>query len=98
MWAWVKSDPGALRYVAMSPHAKDMAENMYRSLWSWIICVLVTVIVSYMTKPRPESELTGLVMGATAIPREDDVPVYYRPWFWAVVIIIVFVIANILFW
>ena len=98
MWAWVKGDPSALRYVAMSPHAKDMAENMYRSLWSWIICVIVTVTVSLMTKARPESELQGLVMGATAIPREDDVPVYYRPWFWAVIVTVVFVILNILFW
>ena len=28
MWAWVKVDPAALRYVALSPHARDMAENM----------------------------------------------------------------------
>ena len=24
----------ALAYIALSPHAKDMAENMYRALWS----------------------------------------------------------------
>ena len=30
MWLWVKLDPGALAYVALSPHAKAMAENMYR--------------------------------------------------------------------
>jgi SSS family solute:Na+ symporter len=53
MWAWVKADPSALSIVALSSNAKDMAENMYRGLWSWIICVLVTVIVSYMTKPLP---------------------------------------------
>jgi len=53
LWAWVKLDPGALRYVALSPLARDMAENMYRALWSWIVCVLVTLIVSYMTKPKP---------------------------------------------
>ena len=34
LWAWVKFDPSALRYVAFSPDAKDMAENMYRALWS----------------------------------------------------------------
>ena len=39
MWAWVKLDPTALHYVAMSPNAKDMAENMFRALWSWIVCV-----------------------------------------------------------
>src|SRR6202021_955554 len=42
MWAWVKVDPSALRYVALSPNAQAMAENMYRGLWSWIICVLIT--------------------------------------------------------
>ena len=31
--------------------AKDMAENMYRALWSWVICVIVTVAV--VLSPRP---------------------------------------------
>ncbi len=98
MWAWVKADPAALRYVALSPNAKDMAENMYRALWSWIVCVVVTVVVSYMTKPKPASELTGLVYGATEIPSEGDVPLYHRPAFWAVMVTIVFVILNVIFW
>jgi SSS family solute:Na+ symporter len=98
MWAWVKIDPTALRYVALSPNARDMAENMYRALWSWIVCVVVTVAVSYMTKPRQDSELTGLVYGVTAIPHETEVPFYQRPVFWAVVIGVVFVILNIIFW
>ena len=34
MWAWVKLDPAALRYVALSPMRRIMAENMYRALWS----------------------------------------------------------------
>src|ERR1039457_2077640 len=98
LWAWVKIDPTALRYVALSPNARDMAENMYRALWSWIVCVVVTVAVSYMTKPRQDSELTGLVYGVTAIPHETEVPFYQRPVFWAVVIGVVFVILNIIFW
>ncbi len=98
MWAWVKLDPSALRYVALSPNARDMAENMYRALWSWIVCVVVTVMVSYMTKPKPDVELSGLVYGVTAIPREDEVPIYQRPLFWAAVVGVVFVILNIIFW
>ena len=98
MWAWVKVDPSALRYVALSPNARDMAENMYRGLWSWIVCVLVTVAVSYMTKPKPDSELKGLVYGVTAIPHEATVSLYERPAFWAVVVAVVFVALNILFW
>ncbi len=98
MWAWVKADHSALRYVALSANARDMAENMYRALWSWIICVLVTVVVSYMTQPKPVSELEGLVYGVTAIPHEAEVPIYHRPAFWAVVVGAVFVLLNILVW
>ncbi|HWY53361.1 MAG TPA: sodium:solute symporter family protein [Terriglobales bacterium] len=98
MWAWVKADPAALRYVALSPNARDMAENMYRGLWSWIVCVLVTVAVSYMTKPKPDSELSGLVYGVTAIPQEGEVALYQRPAFWAVVVAVVFIVLNILSW
>jgi SSS family solute:Na+ symporter len=98
MWAWVKIDPSALRYVALSPYARDMAENMYRALWSWIICVVVTVVVSLLTSPKPESELKGLVYGATEIPSEGDVSVFQRPWFWAAIVGVAFVIVNIIFW
>jgi SSS family solute:Na+ symporter len=97
MWAWVKVDPAALRYVALSPHARDMAENMYRALWSCLVCFFVTVVVSYLTKPKPESELTGLVYGATAIPQETG-PIYHRSIFWAVIVVIIFLILNALFW
>jgi SSS family solute:Na+ symporter len=98
MWAWVKIDPAALRYVALSPRARDMAENMYRALWSWLICVLITVVVSLVTTPKSESELTGLVYGVTEIPSEALVPVYQRPWFWAIVVSVCFVIVNVVFW
>ncbi len=98
MWAWVKMDPSALRYIALSPNAKDMAENMYRALWSWIICVVVTVLVTMVTRPKPESELVGLVYGATELPSEAHLPLYQRPIFWAGVVAVVFVILNVLVW
>ncbi|MBV9436086.1 MAG: sodium:solute symporter family protein [Acidobacteria bacterium] len=98
MWAWVKINPDALRYIALSANAKAMAENMYRALWSWVICVIVTVVVSYLTAPRPIQELEGLVYGATVLPKESAVPLYYRPAFWAVIVSIGFVIVNIYFW
>src|SRR6202142_2773591 len=59
MWAWVKADPSALRYVALSPHAKALAQDMFHALWSFIVCVVVTVTVSLATKPVPYSELAG---------------------------------------
>jgi solute:Na+ symporter, SSS family len=98
MWAWVKMDPAALRYVALSPYARDMAENMYRALWSCLVCALVTVVVSLVTKPRPDTELKGLVYGVTEIPSENYVSTLHRPWFWAAVVGTGFVVLNIIFW
>jgi SSS family solute:Na+ symporter len=98
MWAWVKVDPSALRYVALSPYARDMAENMYRALWSCLICVAVTVVVSLLTAPKPAAELKGLVYGETEIPSEGQLALYQRPVFWAAVVLAVFVVLNILFW
>jgi SSS family solute:Na+ symporter len=98
MWAWVKVDPTALRYVALSPYARDMAENMYRALWSCLTCAIVTVIVSLLTRPKPDAELQGLVYGATEIPSETYVSTRRRPWFWALVVGTIFVVLNIIFW
>jgi SSS family solute:Na+ symporter len=98
MFVWVKADPSALRIIALSSDAKDMAENMYRALWSWLICTIVTVVVSYCTKPKPESELVGLVYGCTEIPSEKDLSVFQKPIFWASVVAVVFVVLQVLFW
>src|ERR1700728_20857 len=98
MWTWVKVDPSALRYVALSPHAKALAQDMYQALWSFVVCVTVTVIVSLATNPIPDGELTGLVYGMTEIPSVGDLPFYQKPLFWAAVVTVVFFLLNIIFW
>src|ERR1700733_9078582 len=98
LWAWVHYDPSALRYVALSPDAKAMAEDLYRALWSWLVCVIVTVVVSYMTPARPTSELVGLVYGASPLPEEHDDHWYQKPIVWAGAIAVLFIILNIIFW
>ena len=75
-----------------------MAENMFRALWSGLICVSVTFVVSMLTQPRPESELVGLVYGCTDVPSEGNLPLYQRPIFWAGAVAVVFVVLQIIFW
>jgi len=98
LWAWVKADPSALKYVAISPYAKDMAENMYRALWSVSTSILVCLVVSLLTKAKPLSELEGLVYGATKLPVEEPVPFYKNEWFWTAIAIVCFLALNIYFW
>jgi SSS family solute:Na+ symporter len=98
MYVWVKVDSSALHYIALSPNAKDMAENMYRALWSWCICAIVTIVVSYCTKPKPESELVGLVYGIGEMPHEAVLPLWKKPIFWAAIVIVVFFVLNLMVW
>ncbi len=98
MFLLVKFNPSMLAYIALSSDAKPMAENMYRALWSWLICVIVTVAVTYMTKPKPVGELTGLVYGCTELPSEGDLPLWKRPVFWAVISLVIFLILQWIFW
>ncbi len=98
MWAWVKIDPTALRIIALSPDAKPMAENMYRALWSCLICFAVTIVVSLLTKPKPESELNGLVRSCTVLPSEKHLKLTQKPIFWAGLVFAVFIVLNIIFW
>jgi SSS family solute:Na+ symporter len=98
LFIWVKVDPSALHYVAFSPDAKDMAENMYRALWSVCVCVLVIFVVSLCGKARPVAELNGLVYGATTLPKEEAVPYYKNEYFWMILAIVCFLALNIYFW
>jgi SSS family solute:Na+ symporter len=75
-----------------------MAENMYRSLWAWIVCVVVTIGVSLMTTPRPAAALEGLVYGTTGVQAADETRWYGRPIFWAIVVAAALIVLNIVLW
>ena len=46
MWAWVKIDPAALSIRRACPRRQRHGGEYVPRLWSWLICVLVTVVVS----------------------------------------------------
>jgi SSS family solute:Na+ symporter len=98
LWVWIKVDPDSLRYVAFSPQAKDMAENIYRAMWSLIANLGVTVVVSLFTKPKSDEQLKGLVYGLTSIPSELEIPFLKRPITWAAAVAVGFVLLNLIFW
>ena len=98
LFVWVKLNPAALAYVALSPDAKPMAENVFRALWAFLFTAIVIFVVSLLTKPRPVAELEGLVYGATMLPKEEPVPFYKNEWMWAILVVVIFAALNILFW
>ena len=87
----------ALSQIALSADAQPMAENMFRALWSWLICVAVTILVSLVTKRKTDAELNGLVYGATVIPHDGATSIWQKPILWAGVVAVVFIALNIIF-
>jgi SSS family solute:Na+ symporter len=98
LFMWVKLVPAALASVALSPDAKPMAENVFRALWAFIFTAIIVIVVSLFTKAKPAAELEGLVYGVTPLPREEPVPFYKNEYTWAILVVIIFAVLNILFW
>lgn len=84
--------------LTLSGVASDMAANFWRAWWAWLICFVVTIVVSLFTKRKPDEELQGLVMGLTPKPDEAAVPWTRRPVFWAVLSLIILVLLDLYFW
>jgi SSS family solute:Na+ symporter len=91
-------NPDHVRQIALSPLAQDMAVNMYGGLWSLLICMSVTIVVSLFTRPKPESELANLVYGLTPLPDEGPCVWYRRPIVWAGVVAVALLAVNVIFW
>jgi SSS family solute:Na+ symporter len=76
----------------------SMAQNFWLSIWAWTACFVITILISLATKPKPEKELQNLVYGMTKLPTEEHLPWYQRPWPLAIVVGILTLILNLMFW
>ncbi|HEV2420056.1 MAG TPA: Na+/galactose cotransporter, partial [Terriglobia bacterium] len=94
----MKFDHRTIGIFALYPKALPLAQDVWQALWAWIACVVVTIVVSYFTRPREEKELAGLVYGCTEIPSEGHYPLWQRPIFWAGIALAVFLILQVVFW
>jgi len=98
MYLGVKFNFISSRLITMSGVSSDMATNFWRAWWAWLICFVVTIVVSLFTEKKPDKELVGLVKGLTKEVVEEPVAWYKKPGFYAVVALVVLVVLNILFW
>jgi len=76
----------------------SMAQNFWIAIIAFAACLVVTLAVSLVTRPKPEKELHNLVYGVTDLPPEPGVPWYKRPGPLAIVVLAVLVIFNAMFW
>ncbi|MGB2868985.1 MAG: sodium:solute symporter family protein [Bacteroidota bacterium] len=86
------------RILTLSGTTSDMGANFWRAWWAWLICFVVTVVVSVFTERRSESELVGLVKGLTPGEGTKEKRFFKTPEFYAIFALILFVALNIYFW
>jgi SSS family solute:Na+ symporter len=98
MFALMKLDHRWVGVFALSPNAKGLAQAMYQALWSCVTCVLVTVLVTMVTKPRPDEELKGLVYSLTEVAHEEHTSFLHRPLFWGIAALAILLVLQIIFW
>lgn len=98
MWMAVKFHWFHESIITMSGVQSDMAANFWRAWWAWVICAVVTIVISLFTKKKPKEELIGLVKGLTDEKHDQHLPFVKRPEFVAIIALIVLVILNLLFW
>ncbi|MFY9554257.1 MAG: sodium:solute symporter family protein, partial [Blastocatellia bacterium] len=66
-------------FGARHTYSSEMAQNFWTAIFAWGTCLLVTIVVSLMTRPRVEKELVGLVYSLTERPNEGRLAWHKRP-------------------
>jgi SSS family solute:Na+ symporter len=75
-----------------------MGHAFFIAIMAFAICFVVTVIVSLVTRPREESELTGLVYSLTEKPEAKYVVWYERPYLLSFIVLAVTAVLNYIYW
>jgi solute:Na+ symporter, SSS family len=79
-------------------YPSEMAQNFWTAIWAWSVCMVVTILISLVTQPRKEEELVGLVYSLTPRISEGQLPWYKRPEALAILVLVLALILNIIFW
>ncbi len=79
-------------------YGSEMSANFYGAIIAWLVCFFTTIIISYFTKPKEDSEMVGLVYSLTTSENKKNIPLYLKPSFLAGIVLFATLIVNIIFW
>jgi len=80
-------------------YPSEMAQNFWLASFAFIVCFSLTVLISLATsRTKSDAELKGLVYSLTPKIVDHNIPLYQKPAVVGVVLLIVCVILNLIFW
>ena len=74
-----------------------MAQNFWTAIYAFSACFGTTILISLMTEPKPEAELSGLVYSLTASLGQETQPFFKRPAVLGTLVLILVVALNFVF-
>jgi SSS family solute:Na+ symporter len=83
--------------TVLHTYPSQMALDYWQAIYAFTVNFVLAVLISLVTKPRPEKELVGLVYSLTPKPAEHHMAWYAKPSVIAVVLIAMGVTLNIIF-
>jgi solute:Na+ symporter, SSS family len=78
-------------------YPSELAQTFWTAIIAWSTCFVVTIVVSLVTRPRPDDELRGLVYALTPRPSDGHLPLRARPWTLAAIVLVLTLGLNLLF-
>src|ERR1700739_3703762 len=78
-------------------YPSQMAQNFWTAIYAWTVCFLCTILISLMTKPRPEEELKGLVYSLTEKAHETGGRWFLRPVPVGICVLLLTLVLNLIF-
>jgi SSS family solute:Na+ symporter len=77
----------------------EMAQNFWLAAFSFVVCFTLTLVISLATaRTKSDADLKGLVYSLTPKIVDHNIPIYQKPAVVGVVLLIVCVILNFIFW
>ena len=84
-------------FGAMLAYPSEMAQTFWTAIVAFTTCFVVTIVVSLLSRPRPDEELKGLVYALTPRLKEEHLSWAQRPATFAIVVLAMTALLNFVF-
>jgi SSS family solute:Na+ symporter len=84
-------------FGVLHTYPSELAQTFWTAITAWTTCMVVTIVISVVTRPRAEGELRGLVWALTDRPKDSELTFWRRPTTLGVIVLIMTLALNFVF-
>lgn len=84
-------------FGVLTTYRSELGQTFWTAIAAFTTCLAVTIVVSLLTKPRPDEELRGLVYSLTPKQPDETASFWQKPATLAAIVLAVTIVLNIIF-